>query len=258
MRHFLTGLLAFIAIWTSGAERIVCGGEYSGHLQGIAVDGESIYWSFTSALVKTDLKGKVLASVDVVRHHGDLCVHDGKVYVAVNLTAFNRLCPPGKNFVYEYRAEDLAFVRRYPVDEMIYGAGGIEFADGSFFVVGGLPDTEKSNLICEYTGDFKFKRRIRLPGWTKRGIQTACFTQGKWFFGCYGNKDRAKVYDAQFQELKPAKGKGTSIGMAVLPDGRIIVGRSLLLSAKDETPRRYGGDIGFFKLLADGSLEPEK
>lgn len=88
--------------------------------------------------MKTDFTGKVLAAVSVVRHHGDLCVHDGKVYVAVNLTSFNRPCPPGKNFV------------------------------------------------CEYAPDFKFKRKILLPGWTKAGIQTACFAQDKWFFGTCG------------------------------------------------------------------------
>jgi len=259
MKRLLLGLLGFFLIFVSSAAEpeIRCEGEYPAHLQGIAADREAIYWSFTASLVKTDFTGKVLAAVSVVRHHGDLCVHDGKVYVAVNLTAFNRPCPPGKNFVYEYQASDLAFVRRYPVDEMIYGAGGIEFANGSFYVVGGLPDTEKENLVCEYAPDFKFKRKILLPGWTKRGIQTACFAQDKWFFGTYG-KVGLKVYDAQFHELRPEKTKSTSLGMTVMPDGRIAVGFSRRVSAKGEKPQRNNGWIRFFTLQADGSLVPEK
>ena len=257
MRRVLAGLLTVCAICASGAETIPCEGVYGAHLQGVAADREAIYWSFTTTLVKTDFKGKRLASVNVAWHHGDLCVHDGKVYVAVDLGPFNRRCPPGKNFVYEYRAADLAFVKRYPVDEMIYGAGGIEYADGSFYVVGGLPDTEKANLICEYTPEFKFKRRILLPGWTRKGIQTACFAQGKWFFGTY-DKEGLKVCDAQFRELAPAKRRRTSVGMAVMPDGRIAVGYSKHLAPKGAKPRRDCGGVRLFTLLPDGSLEETK
>ena len=58
----------------SPAEKIVCGGEYGGHLQGVATDGTHIYWSFTRQIVKTDLTGKTLAVRDAPSHQGDLCV----------------------------------------------------------------------------------------------------------------------------------------------------------------------------------------
>ncbi len=66
-----------------------CEGSYKQHLQGVCADKDSIYWCFTDELVKTDAGGKVLKQVAVRSHHGDLCHHDGKIYVAVNFGAFN-------------------------------------------------------------------------------------------------------------------------------------------------------------------------
>ena len=56
---------------------IACEGSYGDHIQGMATDGEAIYWSFASTLVKTDLNGKVLKSVPVPYHCGDPCWADG-------------------------------------------------------------------------------------------------------------------------------------------------------------------------------------
>lgn len=67
-----------------------------------------------------------------------------------------------------------------------------------------------------------------------------------------------KVYDAQFHELKPGKPQNTSLGMTVLPDGRIAFGYSKRVSAQGEKPQRNRGWIRFFTLQADGSLVPEK
>jgi hypothetical protein len=50
------------------AERIVCQGEASGHLQGFDSDGEFIYWSMDTDLIKTDFTGKVVAEKAVDPH----------------------------------------------------------------------------------------------------------------------------------------------------------------------------------------------
>ena len=73
---------------------IVCPGEYAGHLQGIATDGTSIYWSFSSCVVRTDLKGKLLAKADIPFHGGDPCWYRGRLYVPVG-SDFNRERPKG-------------------------------------------------------------------------------------------------------------------------------------------------------------------
>ena len=59
-----------------------------GHVQGIAVDKKNgcVYFSFTTSLVKTDMKGRVLGSVTGFQGHlGCLtfCEADGKVYASL-------------------------------------------------------------------------------------------------------------------------------------------------------------------------------
>lgn len=70
-------------------QAVQCEGTYAGHLQGVCTNGwDTIYWSFTDTLAKTDLKGRVVKQVAVASHHGDLCYVKGRIYVAVNLGAF--------------------------------------------------------------------------------------------------------------------------------------------------------------------------
>jgi hypothetical protein len=74
----------------AGVHAVQCDGTYPHHLQGICTnERDAIYWSFTDILVKTDQQGRVSKKIPVANHHGDLCFHDGKIYVAVNLGQFN-------------------------------------------------------------------------------------------------------------------------------------------------------------------------
>ena len=170
--------------------RITCEGKYKGHLQGVATDGESLFWSFTVKLVKTDPSGKILAARDVPNHHGDLCCADGKVYVAVNRGRFNQL----NAAVSEVRAYDCATLESagiWDLPDMPHGAGGMTCRAGKFYVVGGLPATDEQNHVYEYTGDFKLLKRYDLDtGFTLMGIQTAEWDAavGRFLFGIYGGK----------------------------------------------------------------------
>lgn len=166
---------------------ILCDGSYGGHLQGVATDGESIFWSHTVQLVKTDLHGRVMQEIDVPDHHGDLTWHDGNIYVAVELGEFNQ--PPGKSdpWVYVYDAKNLRLLRKHKIPELVHGSGGIAYHDGQFVVVGGLPGDHQNNYVFEYNEGFTFIGRHVLPtGQTKLGIQTAANINGHWWFGCYG------------------------------------------------------------------------
>ena len=141
---------------------VSCDGTYRHHLQGICTDESgSIYWSFTTTIVKTDADGKVSRRIEVGNHHGDLCFHDGRIYVAVNFGRFNE--PDGKadSWVYVYRASDLSLVSKHEVQQVFHGAGGMGFRDGHFFVVGGLPDGVQKNYVYEYDAEFKFIKRHR-------------------------------------------------------------------------------------------------
>ena len=120
--------------------KVQCEGTYQHHLQGVATDRQSIFWSFTTTLVKTDQKGKLIKKKSVANHHGDLCFQNGKIYVAVNLGKFNDPKGNADSWVYVYHAETLQLLVRHAVPEAFHGAGGIGYRDQMFFVVGGLPD----------------------------------------------------------------------------------------------------------------------
>lgn len=211
----------------SYAEEIICEGAYGGHLQGIAVDdGKAIFWSFTVDLVKTDMKGKLIKSVPVANHHGDLTCCNGKVYVAVNLGEFN--LEPGKadSWVYVYDAKDLTFISKHKVPELVHGAGGMGYHDGAFIIIGGLPKGYKENYAYEYDDNFKFiSRHVVNNGYTLKGIQTACYAHGFWWFGCYGFPDNKALFktDATFT-LRGAYDTDFSVGIDALPDGKLLRG----------------------------------
>lgn len=209
------------------AEEIHCEGEYGGHLQGIATDEAGhIYWSFTVDLVKTDATGKVLHAIEVVSHHGDLTYHDGKVYVATNLGKFNEEPGQEDSWVYIYEAESLEFIEKKPVPELVHGAGGMGYHDGHFFVVGGLPHHYTENYVYEYTMDFVFVKRHTVDsGHTNLGIQTTCYLDGSWWFGCY-EKERGLLQSDEAFNYLDRYDPSHAYGIAPWKDGKWLRGES--------------------------------
>lgn len=206
------------------ATSVICQGSYPKHLQGICTDGkEAIFWSFTTFLVKTDLNGKVLVKVPVADHHGDLCYHDGKVFVAVNLGEFNQPAGRADSWVYVYDADSLKELKRHVTPEVVHGAGGIAYHDGRFIVVGGLPDGVEQNYLYEFDDKMSFmKRHVLTSGHTHLGIQTASYHNGHWWFGCYGQPPQLLKADESFQLL----GRwdfDCSLGIVGLKPGELLV-----------------------------------
>lgn len=178
--------LATFALFAALNE-IICPGEYGGHVQGITTDpARNIYWSFTVALTKTDAEGRHLQTMDVPSHHGDLVWVDGKVYVAVNLGAFNQEAGKANSWIYVYDAESLELLDKHTLPELVHGAGGIAYNEGVFVVVGGLPKGHDRNYAYLYDASFAYlERRDLLSGYTNMGIQTACYLDGGFWFGTY-------------------------------------------------------------------------
>jgi len=163
---------------------IECEGRYDQHLQGITGNKKDlIYWCFTTTLVKTNLEGKVLKSINIPYHHGDLCFANEKIYVAWS-DKFNEAGANSK--VYIYDANDLNLLDIKPVPEATFGAGGIEYYDGHFYVVGGLPINYDENYVFQYDDEFNYvQTHVIASGYTNLGIQTVCFNDNHWWFGCY-------------------------------------------------------------------------
>jgi hypothetical protein len=200
-----------------------CDGVFTHHLQGVCADGEFLYWSFTTSLVKTDLTGKVLLKVPVDNHHGDLCLHEGKLYVAVNLGKFNDPEGNADSWVYVYDADSLNEVARHETQDVFYGAGGIGVREGRFFVVGGLPEDMQYNFVYEYDESFQLvQRHIVESGHTHLGIQTATYANDRWWFGCYGSPAVLLVTDSDFQMLGRYE-YDCSLGIAGYTSGRLLV-----------------------------------
>jgi hypothetical protein len=218
---------------------VECEGSYPHHLQGVCTnERDAIYWCFTTKLVKTDRGGKVLKQIDVGNHHGDLCFHDGKVFVAVNFGKFNDAEGNADSWVYVYDADDLALLSKHATPEVIFGAGGIAYGDGKFVVVGGLPERFKGNSVYEYDANFKFVKQHRLKTLaTLMGIQTAAFADGHWWFGCYGDPT------ILLKEVEAFSTKGErlefdcSLGIVPLGGGKFLVGRDKSSKDKGHTGR---------------------
>jgi hypothetical protein len=236
---------------TGSFHHVQCEGTYPKHLQGICTDEkDSIFWCFTDTLVKTDCNGRVIKKIPVAFHHGDLCYHDGKVYVAVNLGKFNK--PEGKadSWVYVYNAADLSELARHKVPEVVFGAGGMGYHDGRFIVIGGLPPGVEENYAYEYDKDFSFiKRHVITSGYTLMGIQTAKYSGGYWWFGCYGKPAVLLKTDESFKLV----GKYTfdcALGIVGLADGSFLVARGKSLPGKKYTASLFVANADAKKGLA--------
>lgn len=203
---------------------VTCEGKYPKHLQGVCLgDNNTIYWSFTTQLVKTDFSGKLIKKINVEDHHGDLCLADGKIYVAVNLGKFNAPAGNANNWIVAYHPESLEEVKRYPVPDVIHGAGGIAYHAGKFIVVGGLEPGINENYLYEYNSEFQLQRRHTLAtGYTLMGIQTATFAHERWWFGCYGDPKTLITTSLDFQDLKHVTFEA-SLGIVGIDTGRLLI-----------------------------------
>jgi hypothetical protein len=188
--------------------------------------------------VKTDWSGRVVKQVEVASHHGDLCFHQDKVFVALNLGKFNDAKGNADSWVYVYDADDLSCLAKHKTAEVFHGAGGIAFHDGRFLVVGGLPNGVNENYVYEYDAGFKFvKKLILASGHTQMGIQTAAFANGHWWFGCYGDPKILLKADAALRKVERFE-FDCSLGIVPVGNGKFLVARGG--STKD---KRYTGRL---------------
>lgn len=229
---------------------VTCEGSYPRHVQGVCTNGQdAIYWSWTESLVKTDLQGKILKKVAAPDHQGDLCYHDGKLYVAVNLGKFNQPAGKADSWVFVYDADTLAELSRHPVPELVHGAGGMAYHEDKFIIIGGLTPGTDENYAYEYDANLKFIRRHTLAsGYTLMGIQTVAHAEGAWWFGCYGKPAVVLRADEQFK----ITGKwefNAAVGIIHLSGDRFLIAENKGSKGTSNTARLFpvqaSSDKGF-------------
>jgi glycerophosphoryl diester phosphodiesterase len=225
-----------LKILSEDLETVFCDGTYRQHLQGVCIDDQgNIFWSWTDKLVKTNAKGEILASVAAPSHQGDLCVNGGMLYVAVNLGKFNQSDHSADSWIFIYDSKDLREIKRIPVPELVYGAGGMAHLNGKFFVVGGLPVGEQDNSVYEYDREFKFQKRHFLKsGYTKMGIQTIAYGNKTWWLGCYGDSPVTLQLNENFS-LTAKHDIDMSLGVDFLGNGALIVAKNVRSSLRGHT-----------------------
>ncbi len=256
-------LVAALAVAATAAEPAfhpaACEGAYPRHIQGICTNGrDAIYWSWTETLVKTDRDGRILKQVPVANHHGDLCHHAGRVYVAVNLGKFNEPAGAEDSWVYVYDGDTLAELARHRVPELVHGAGGMEWRDGKFFIIGGLPPGVNENYIYEYDENFRFlKRHVLASGYTLMGIQTVTYADGAWWFGCYGKPAVLLRADEKFQ-LTAKWEFNAAVGIAPIGDGRFLIAHNTALKGDDGKVKSNRGRVGIARADAKAGMVIEK
>ncbi len=227
-------LPTLLALWigastTLATSPIICQAEASGHLQGFDSDGTFIYWSMFTNLVKTDFTGRVVAERAVDPHHGDCCVHDGRVFVATQ----NRTKERRGVFINVYSCDDLRPVGEFPIDFPFEGGiDGITHANGFFYVGEGKSKESQQpfNWIHKFTPDFVAVDKVKVPGQTTYGIQTLTFAHGCFWLGTY-SQDRTHQCDPDFKWLA-YHSVDISVGAFALPKGtagepRLMVARNI-------------------------------
>lgn len=239
----------------SSVSSVSLNGVYPSHVQGVCSNNRDIlYWSMTTVLIMTDATGAILKKVYVPSHHGDLCYLDGKVYVAVNQGIFNDSQKRADSWIYVYDANDLSFLSKHQVNEVVYGAGGMAFGNGKFLIVGGLPDGYQENYIYEYDSNFKPVREIHLrSGWTQLGIQTAAYSAGHWRFGCYGSPEILLRADNEFRTVERFVFNG-SYGLVPVDEKTFLVGGSICSSVVGCEARLHA--VKLDEWIAEGLLKP--
>lgn len=144
--------------------------------------------------------------------------------------------------VYVYDAESLSEVARHKVPEVVYGAGGIADHAGRFIIVGGLPPGIEENYAYEYDQDFRFVRKHTIrSGYTLMGIQTAAYSCGFWWFGCYGKPEVLLKTDESFKLV----GKypfNCSLGIVGRTDGSFLVARGKFVVGTGNTGSLFAAD----------------
>ena len=205
-----------------GAVKEWIGKTWSGHVQGMCVSSNAIYFSYHDQIVKTDWYGRKQAWAQVDVHGGDICYWNGKLYTGVWLkpkVKGEQWC--GAIGVYD--AETLKPLKLHKLEDWHWGTDGITCLDGVIYMCMGA-----------YAPDSKFDaetlKPIGEPFVVDHGEDSTCGSQnmttdGTYIYSSYYTLDETAhtpnliVYDKDFKVVAKHV-YGWNHGLDVVPGGK--------------------------------------
>ena len=215
----MTAMAVFAVFGVSGAmpdtDEIKLQGDYPYHLQDVCHDGKALYWAHTSVLIKTDLKGKIIAKAAVGEHHAGLEVRNGKVYVAVCVLqgkTGGKTLPSSRVTVNVYDAKTLKLLEEH-VTDINDRSGSLAILDDGTFLVGCLrpPDITKTQVRFHHLDrNYKLIKSYVLDNVpVKLGIETIKRHGGFYYLNHYLKGGLCIKLDKDFKEVARYQVDGT-------------------------------------------------
>ena len=129
-----------------GAVKEFVGKTWCGHVQGMCANSNALYFAYHTQIVKTDWLGRLIKRVEVMRHTGDICLWNGRLYTAVCHSDTGE----GRGRIQMFD-EDLNFIKE---QTFARPADGITCLDGVLYVGLGPAGTKEQPFRGNWYGKF--------------------------------------------------------------------------------------------------------
>ena len=129
-----------------GAVKEFVNKTWCGHVQGMCANSNALYFAYHTQIVKTDWLGRLVKRVEVMRHTGDICLWNGKLYTAVCHSDTGK----GRGRIQMFD-EDLNFIKE---THLARPGDGITCLDGVLYVGLGPAGTETEPYRGNWYGKF--------------------------------------------------------------------------------------------------------
>ena len=210
--------------------------KWCGHVQGMCVSSNAIYFSFHDQIVKTDWYGRLLGRTPTDSHGGDICIWNGRLYTGVWLAPDKEKGERACGAIYVYDAETLRLLKTRKVKSLDAGVDGITALDGVIYLAmgatGKYDPATKSGRKCWYC---KFNaetlEQIGEPFFVDHGDDSICGSQnmttdGSYIYASHYTDDEAArtpnvvVHDKDTFNVVAKHRFGWNHGIDVVPGGK--------------------------------------
>ncbi len=248
-----------------GAVEEWVGKTWCGHVQGMCVSSNAIYFSFHNQIVKTDWFGRLQKRVLVDRHNGDICCWKGRLYTGVWLKPKKDSGEKYCGCIRVYDAETLELVKERKLADWHHGTDGITCLDGVIYMCMGRYAPDKLGYKNWYGKfDAETLESIGEPFIVDHGEESNCGSQnmttdGRYIYSSYyviseqARTPNLMVYDTDFNVIAKYT-YGFNNGMDFVPGGKDGAVRFAFcctpnwMHSREQPPLRVQGVVTFAEL----------